>query len=81
MADHGELPRLGAAAMNIAVAAAHRSLARAKISARHIEERFAKRGAPGLIANERRKDIALLQKQTARRADRFLARARRKRRR
>ena len=67
--------------MNIAIAPAHRALSRTKISARHIDQRFTESGAPGLIANERCEDIALLQKQPARHADRFLALDRCKRRR
>ena len=59
MADHGELALLRATAMDIAVAPAHRSLARTEISARDVEQRFAKSGASGLIANERREDVAL----------------------
>src|SRR5262245_21574691 len=73
MADHGQLPGLGAATVDISIATAHRSLARAEIGARHVQEWLAKRRAPLLIADERRKDIALLQKQTARRAHRLLS--------
>ena len=58
--------------MNISVAPAHRAKSRTQISARHIDERLTKRGAPGLIANQRREDIALLQKDSARDAHRFL---------
>src|SRR5207247_99661 len=60
-------------AMNIPVAPAHRAQARTKISARHIEERFTESRAPGLIANERREDIVLLQEDAASHAHRFLA--------
>ena len=73
MADHGQLALPRATAVNVAVAPAHRSVREPKISARDIEQRFAESGAPGLIANERRKDVALLQKHTAGHADRFLA--------
>src|SRR6202011_5705880 len=73
MADHGELAVARLATMNIAVASAHWSLSGAKISARNIDNRFAKRGAPGLVANQRRKDVAFLQKPSASDTDRFLA--------
>src|SRR5260370_29727043 len=73
MTDHRELTFARLSAMNVAVAPAHRALSRAKISARNIDDRLSKRGAPGLIANQRRKDIAFLQKQSASDADRFLA--------
>src|SRR5205085_12458557 len=73
MTDHCQLTVGRFAAMNISVTAAHWSLARPKISARNIEQRFAKRGATSLIANQRREDVALLQKQSAGNADRFLA--------
>src|SRR5260370_42532798 len=59
--------------MNVAVASAHRSLARPEISARNIDNRFTKRRTAGLIANQRRKDVAFLQKHSASDADRFLA--------
>ena len=59
MADHGELAVAWLAAMNVAIASAHRSAARTKIGARDIDQRFAKSGAAGLIANERREDVAL----------------------
>src|SRR5450755_2354601 len=75
MADHRELPRLRATAMNIPIAPAHRTESRTKISARHVEQRFTESGTAGLIANERCKDIALLQKNSAGYAHRFLASA------
>ena len=71
--DHGELPGLGITAVNVAVAPAHRTLARAEIRARDVEERLAKCRPCRLIADEWRHHIALLQKQAARRAYRFLA--------
>src|SRR5213082_2928199 len=73
MADHREQTVAWFSAMNIAVTTAHWSLSRAKISARNIDNRLAKRGTPGLIANQRCKDVAFLQKQSASDADRFLA--------
>src|SRR6266850_2975064 len=73
MTDHRQLPGLGATTVDVPIAAAHRALARAEISARHVKERFAKGRAARLVADERRKDIALLQKQTARRAHRLLS--------
>ena len=60
MTDHGELTFERFAAMNVAVASAHRTLPRAEISARNIDQRLAEGRASGLIANERRKDVALL---------------------
>ena len=62
MTDHCQLTVGRLSAMNISIAAAHWSLARSEISARNIDQRFAKRGAAGLIANQRREDIAFLQK-------------------
>ena len=75
MADHRELPGLRTTAMNIPVSPAHRSLPRTKISARDVDQRFAERGAAGLVANERGEDVTLLQKHPASRTDRFLATA------
>src|SRR5438045_6315730 len=73
MTDHRELTFARLSAMNVAVAPAHGSLSRAKISAGNIDDRLSKRRATGLIANQRRKDVAFLQKQSASDADRFLA--------
>src|SRR5207248_9757055 len=73
MTNHRQLALGRLSAMNIAVAPAHWSLSRAKISARNIDNRFAKRRAPGLIANQRRKNVAFFQKQSASDADRLLA--------
>ena len=56
-----------------AIAAPHRSGASPKIRACDIDQRFAKGGATSLVANERGKDVALLQKDTAGNADGFLA--------
>src|SRR6266404_625168 len=58
--------------MNIPVASAHWALSRAEVGARNIDKRFAKRGTSGLITNQRREKVPLLQKQSARDADRFL---------
>src|SRR3954469_18695979 len=73
MADHRQLVLLRAASMNVAVATAHRSLSRSKISSGNVDQRFAKRRTPGLIANQGREDVALLQKHSTRSADRFLS--------
>jgi len=73
MADHGELTSLEPTAMDVSVAPAHRALTRAEIGARHIQEWLARGRAPGLIANERSKDIVLLQKHPAGRPHRFLS--------
>ena len=59
--------------VNVAVTPAHRTEARPEIRARDVDQRFAKRRSPGLVANQRRKNVALFQKQAARDADRFLA--------
>src|SRR6266852_2057071 len=72
MTDHGELIIARSATMNIAIASAHWALARAEISACDIQERFAKRRAPRLIANQWREDVSFLQKQAAGDTDRFL---------
>src|SRR5437870_3072145 len=58
--------------MNIAIAPAHRAFDRAKVSARNIDKWFAERRASGLVANERGKNIAFLQKQTTGDTDCFL---------
>src|SRR5256886_918842 len=70
--NHGELIVAWSAAMNVAVASAHWPLSRAEISARDIDKRFAERRSSRLIANQRREDVALFQKQSAGHADRFL---------
>src|SRR6266446_4719932 len=72
MTDHRELAVARFAAVDIAVASPHWPLPRAKISARNIDNRFAKSGTAGLIANQRRKDVVFLQKHSASDADRFL---------
>src|ERR1700682_2591459 len=59
--------------MNVTIATTHRTLARAKISARHVNERLAERGSSRLIANKLGKDICLCQKHSASDPDRFLA--------
>jgi hypothetical protein len=61
--------------MNVAVASAHWALPRTEIGARHIDKRLAKCRPPRLIANQRREDVTILQKQSAGDADRFLAAA------
>ena len=61
------------AAVNIAVTASHRAETRAEIRACHIEQWLAEGGSPGLIANQWREDVALLQKQAASYTDSFLA--------
>src|SRR5260370_3633875 len=72
VANHGELTVGWLSAMNIAVASAHRSLSRAKISAGDVDNRLAERRTAGLIANQWRKDVAFLQKHSTSDADRFL---------
>ena len=59
--DHRQLIFAWPATMNVSVPSAHRPESRAEISARNINQRFAERGPPGLIANERREDIVLFQ--------------------
>src|SRR5205814_5213511 len=61
------------APMDVAVASAHWTLARPKISSCNIQQRFAERGSSCLVANQRGEDVAFLQKQTTRCADRLLA--------
>src|ERR1700720_2757496 len=73
MADHGQLAIARLATMNISVAPAHWALARSEIGARNIDNRLAKRGTTGLIANQGRKDVPLLQKHSTGDTDRFLA--------
>src|SRR6266571_40755 len=72
MTNHGKFVLARMAAVNVAVASAHRAEARAEIRARYVEQRFAKCGSSGLVANQWREDVAFLQKQTASRAHRFL---------
>ena len=60
--NHGELIVQWSATMNVAVTSAHWPLPRTKISARDIDKRFAERRSPCLVANQRRKDVTLLQK-------------------
>ena len=71
--NHGQLIVARPAPVNIAVSSTHRALSRAEISARDVEQWFAECGSPCLVANQRREDVAFLQKQTASHADRFLA--------
>jgi hypothetical protein len=59
--------------MNIAVASAHRAFSRSEIGARYVDERFAERRSSRLVANERREDVSLLQKQAARYTDGLLS--------
>src|SRR5712692_4569578 len=62
MTDHGELALERKAAVNIAIAPAHRALPRAEIRAGHIDQRLTESRSPSLIANQRSEDISLLQK-------------------
>jgi len=73
MANHGELVVLWPAPMDVAVASAHWTLARTEISACNIQQRFAESGSSCLVSNQRREDVAFLQKQTTRYTDCFLA--------
>src|SRR5437588_10305110 len=73
MADHGQLAVARAAAVNVAVASSHRPGARTKICARDIDQRFAKGGPAGLVTNEGREDVSLLQENSASDANCFLA--------
>src|SRR6266705_6004933 len=73
MADHGELAFARLAAMDVAVASAHRTLSRTKIRTRNIDKRLTEGRVSGLIANKRRKDVAFLEKQSARDTDSLLA--------
>jgi hypothetical protein len=73
VADHRKFVVARMTSMNVAVASAHRPEARAQICARHINERLAERRASRLVANQWRKDVAFLQKQTACDAYSFLA--------
>src|SRR4029077_8981707 len=75
MTDHRELAVARTAPMNVAVASTHWALPRTEIGARHIDKRLAKCRPPRLIANQRREDVPILQKQSAGNADRFLAAA------
>src|SRR4029453_9775572 len=72
MADHGKLILLWPTPMDVAVATAHGAKPRAQISARDVQQRFAECGSSCLVADQRRKDIALFQKKAARHAHRFL---------
>src|ERR1043166_1735842 len=77
MADHRELVFKRPAAMNVPVAAAHWTFHGTEISSNRVEQRFAKCGPSGLVANQRPKHVALVlvQKHSARRAHCFLTRA------
>jgi hypothetical protein len=59
--------------MNVAITPTHWAPSRAKISAGDVQQRLTESGSPSLVPNQRRKDIAFLQKQTARDANRLLA--------
>ena len=73
MADHGHETFFRAPAMHVAVATAHRAESRSHIGAGAIEERFSKGQPPGLIANERRKNVSFSQRHAGGGAQRFLA--------
>src|SRR5437773_11380279 len=73
MADHRELSRFRATAMDVPIASPHRPTSRAEISARHVDQRFTESGAPGLVADERCENVAFLQEEAAGYAHRFLA--------
>src|SRR5262249_9380475 len=70
--NHGQLIILWPAPMDVAVAPTHWALARAEISARNIQKRFAECRSSSLVANQWREDIVFCQKQTARHANRLL---------
>src|SRR5436190_8574521 len=73
MANHSELVVLWSASMDVAVTSTHWTLARAEISPRDIQQRFAERGSSSLVANQRRENVAFLQEQSTRCAHRLLA--------
>ena len=73
MADHGQLPLPRFTTVNVAIATPHRSGASPNIRACDIDQRFAEGGASSLVADQRGKDVALLQRNTAGYADGLLA--------
>src|SRR3954447_5090443 len=60
--------------MNISVASTHWSQFRTEIGSSHIDERFPESRTPGLVADQRRENVAfaLIQKHSAGRTHRFL---------
>ena len=58
--------------MHVAVAAAHRAERRTEVRADGVKHRFAKCQPTGGVADERRENIALFQRQTERSAQGFL---------
>src|SRR6266480_3966583 len=73
MANHGELVVLWSAPMDVAIASTHWAKARAQISAGDIQQRFTESRSSRLISNQRREDVAFLQEQSTRHADRLLS--------
>src|SRR5437763_17031700 len=73
MTDHCQFIIARMPSMNIAVAPAHWAEARTEVCTRDVDQRFAKRRSPSLVANQWRKNVAFFQKQTACDADCFLA--------
>ena len=61
MADHRQVTFLRPAAMNVAVAAAHRAERGTEIRSHGVNDRFAKRQPSGGVADERREDVAFFQ--------------------
>src|SRR5882724_12669543 len=61
MADHCEFVVARMTSMNVAITATHRTLPRAQICARHINQRFAECRSSCLVANQWREDVAFLQ--------------------
>src|SRR5258708_1202215 len=62
MADHWQQTFLWAASMHVAVAPAHRPECGTEVSADGIQNIFAKREAPGSIADQWRKDVSFAQR-------------------
>jgi hypothetical protein len=75
VADHGVVAFTRTAAVNIAVAAAHRAELRTKIGAEGVEHGVAKSEAPGLVPDERSKNVALAEMDACGGAEGFLAAA------
>src|SRR5688572_3861643 len=62
MADHRQIALARPAAMNVAITPAHRAEGRAKIGSGSVQQGFAESQSPRLIANQRRENISLAER-------------------
>src|SRR5437773_11523877 len=73
MADHGKESLPGTAAMDVAIASAHRSQGRSEIGANRVQDRFAESQPAGLVANKGSEDVSFAQRKADGHAQRLLS--------